>query len=129
MSSRSTWQVSKTEAVAEQGMVTAKHPLAVAAGLDVLRRGGNAVDAAVTMAFAMGVVEPGGSGIGGGGMMVVHLAGPRKTLIVDFAMDCPLAATPDAYDIEEAVGPSRFGWRKVRDDANMVGYRAAAVPG
>jgi gamma-glutamyltranspeptidase / glutathione hydrolase len=129
MSSRSTWQVAKTEAVAEHGMVTAKHPLAVEAGLDVLRRGGNAVDAAVTTAFAMGVVEPGGSGIGGGGLMVVHLAGPRTTLIVDFAMACPLAATPDAYELEAAVGPSRFGWRKVRGDANMVGYRAAAVPG
>jgi len=65
-SSYSTWQVSKREALAERGIVTAKHPLAVEAGLDVLKRGGNAVDAAVTMAFAMGVLNPGANGIGGG---------------------------------------------------------------
>jgi gamma-glutamyltranspeptidase/glutathione hydrolase len=124
-----TWQVSKSEAVGSRGMVAAKHRLAVQAGLDALERGGNAVDAAVTTAFAMGVVEPGGSGIGGGGMMVLHLANQRRTLALDFAMDCPLAATPDAYQLEAGQGGSRFGWRRVRDDANDIGYRAAAVPG
>ena len=129
MTSYSTWQVSKTEPIAEQGMVTAKHRLAVDAGLDVLRRGGNAVDAAVTMAFTMGVVDPGANGIGGGGLMVVHLARQQRTLTIDFAMDCPLAADGSAYELEDAAGSNRFGWRKVRDDANTIGYRAAAVPG
>lgn len=129
MTSYSTWQVSKTEPIAEHGMVTAKHRLAVDAGLAVLRRGGNAVDAAVTMAFVMAVVDPGANGIGGGGMMVVHLARQRRTLTIDYAMDCPLAADNSAYQLEDALGSNRFGWRKVRDDANAVGYRSAAVPG
>ena len=129
MTSYSTWQVSKTEPIAEHGMVTAKHRLAVDAGLDVLRRGGNAVDAAVTMAFTMGVVDPGANGIGGGGLMVVHLARERRTLTIDFAMDCPLAADGSAYELEDVAGSNRFGWRKVRNDANAVGYRSAAVPG
>ncbi|MBI3979372.1 MAG: gamma-glutamyltransferase [Chloroflexi bacterium] len=129
MTSTSVWRIDKEEAVADRGMVAAKHPLAVQAGLAVLQRGGNAVDAAVTMAFALAVVEPGASGLGGGGLMVVHLAGSGRNVVVDFAMDAPLAATPDAYELAEEMSTGRFGWRKVRDDANIVGYRAAAVPG
>jgi gamma-glutamyltranspeptidase/glutathione hydrolase len=60
-------------ATGQKGMVAAAHPLAAQAALDVLREGGNAVDAAVTAAFVIGVVEPDGSGLGGGGGMVVHL--------------------------------------------------------
>jgi gamma-glutamyltranspeptidase/glutathione hydrolase len=52
------WEISKREAVAENGMVAAKHPLAAEAGLQVLKDGGNAVDAAITTALAMGVLEP-----------------------------------------------------------------------
>jgi gamma-glutamyltranspeptidase/glutathione hydrolase len=126
---RTHWQITKSEAVAKRAMVTARHPLAVEAGLDVLRRGGNAVDAAVTMAFVLAVVEPGSCGVGGGGLMIVHQADASRTLVVDFAMDCPRAATSDAYELEDAVGSSRFGWLKVRGDLNVVGYRAAAVPG
>ena len=123
------WCVAKDEAVADHGMVAAKHPLAVEAGLAALKRGGNAVDAAVTTAFTLAVVEPGASGLGGGGMMVVHQAATGRNVVVDFAMDAPLVAAADTYELESGIGPSRFGWRKVKDDANVSGYRAAAVPG
>lgn len=129
MSSRSVWRVSKDEAIAERGMVSAKHPLGTEVGLSVLQNGGNAVDAAVTMAFTLGVVEPQSSGIGGGGMMVIHEAASGRNIVIDYAMDAPLAAGPDTYELDEGIGAISYGWHKVKNDANVWGYRAASVPG
>jgi gamma-glutamyltranspeptidase/glutathione hydrolase len=112
-----------------RSLVVAEHPLAAQAGLDVLRHGGNAIDAAVTAAFVMGVVEPWGSGLGGGGLAIIYRARDRRQVVVDFAMDAPLSAHPTMFPLGQGEGPSRFGWRKVEDDANQQGYRAAAVPG
>jgi gamma-glutamyltranspeptidase/glutathione hydrolase len=125
----SVWRIAKDEAAGERGMVVSRHARAARVGLDVLRQGGNAVDAAVTMAFALGVVEPGSSGIGGGGMMVVHETGKRRTTVVDYAMDAPLAAGPDTFELDEGIGAISYGWRKVKDEANVVGHRAASIPG
>src|SRR6476659_9017999 len=69
----------KDEVVARDGMVVAKHPLAAQAGVDVLERGGNAVDAAVTTAFATGVTLPFSNGIGGGGYLLFHEAAAGAT--------------------------------------------------
>src|SRR5256885_3894854 len=69
---RSQWIFSKTEAVATNGMVTAD-PLAAEAGVEILRDGGNALDAALATAFALGVTSPIGSGLGGiAGLVVWH---------------------------------------------------------
>lgn len=127
--SRTSWRITKDEAVGERGMVAGKHPLAVNAGLDVLKRGGNAVDAAVTMAFALAVVEPQSSGLGGGGFLVLHDARRGRNAVIDYAMDAPGRAGPDAYRLEDGVGSSAYGWRKVSGDANVTGYRAVSVPG
>jgi gamma-glutamyltranspeptidase/glutathione hydrolase len=73
-------------------MVTSAHPLASDAGVEMLRRGGNAIDAAVAAAFAIGVVEPEMSGVGGGGAMLVWLQDAERAEHVDFYPAQPLAS-------------------------------------
>jgi gamma-glutamyltranspeptidase/glutathione hydrolase len=78
--------------VAEHGMVTSAHPLASDAGVEMLRRGGNAVDAAVATAFAVGVAEPEMSGVGGGGAMLVWLQRQHRFEFLDFYPAQPVAS-------------------------------------
>ena len=110
-------------------MVAAKHPLAAEAGLNVLKAGGNAVDAAITTAFSMGVLEPYMNGIGGGGFMVYHEASTGKNYFLDYFMPAPKAATPDMYEMEDAGATDTLGFRGVKDDANLIGHRSVGVPG
>src|SRR6266851_8950112 len=88
---RGEWTHAKTEPVARNGMVTAEHHLAAEAGVDVLRDGGNAVDAAVAAAFVMGVVEPFTSGVGGIAGIVIRRADGTTTTI-DGGTRAPKAA-------------------------------------
>ena len=118
-------------------MVVAQHPLGTEIGLGVLQRGGNAVDAAVTTGFAMGVLQPFMNGIGGGGLMTVHMAAGGGGAI-DYGMQAPGRATTDEFPLEGGMegmdtGSSRysrnFAWPKVKDDMLSSGYKSIAIPG
>src|SRR5512139_3739680 len=108
-------------AAGANGVVAAAKPEASQVGIDVFKMGGNAVDGAVATGFALGVLEPNASGIGGGGFMVVKLAGMREPVVIDFRPTAPAAATADMYTLDErgrAVG-----------NASVEGGLASAVPG
>lgn len=106
------------EAEGRQGVVAADHVLASQIGVDVLKAGGDAVDAAVATALALGVVNPQSSGIGGGGFAVVWRAKERRAYALDFREVAPAAATPDTF--------TRKG---LAPDASRFGGLAVAVPG
>ena len=82
---------------AEHGMVASQEALATSIGLDILKRGGNAVDAAVAVGFALAVTLPQAGNLGGGGFMLVHLAKTGETVAIDYREKAPLAATRDMF--------------------------------
>lgn len=126
---RSEWIITKTEATAARAMVTTDQPAATDAALEVLREGGNAVDAAVTAAFAMGVAEPPTSGIGGVATMVIRSADGRET-VIDGSGLAPRAARPDMFGLAAESGTKgMYGWPATAGNENNVGYRSLGVPG
>ena len=110
---------SPAPAAAENGMVVTAQQHATRIGVEVLARGGNAMDAAVAVGYALSVVYPAAGNLGGGGFMTVQFADGRKTFI-DFRETAPLAATANMYlDAQGNVVP----------DLSTRGYLAVAVPG
>ncbi|BBD68115.1 gamma-glutamyltransferase [Nostoc commune NIES-4072] len=104
----------------KKGMVVSAHPLASEAGILMLRKGGNAVDAAVATTFAISVVEPFSAGIGGGGFLLMHSEKTGEMKALDFRERAPLKATRNMY--LDAKG-------KVRPNASINGYLAVGTPG
>ena len=106
---------------ARRGMVASTDRLASQVGVDVLKRGGNAVDAAVAVAFALTVTYPAAGNIGGGGFMMIRLRDGRATAI-DYREMAPAAAHRNVYLDER-------GELKKGEGGSLVGYRASGVPG
>ena len=128
---RSQLLINKSEVAVKNGLVTAMHPLAAEAGVEILQAGGNAADAAVATAFAVGVVEPFMSGLGGNASVVAHDAARGRTLTLDGSVVVPQAAREDMFELLDPSlkGGGIYGWRATRDDASEKGYLSAAVPG
>jgi gamma-glutamyltranspeptidase/glutathione hydrolase len=108
------------------GMVAAAKPQASQVGIDILMAGGNAVDAAVAVGFALGVLEPNASGIGGGGFMLIWLADSGTIAFIDSRGKAPAAATEDMFELDEngKVLPDERGFNPA-----VIGGKAVAVPG
>ena len=112
---------------AENGMVVTAQHLATQVGVDVLKKGGNAVDAAVAVGYALAVVYPAAGNLGGGGFMTVQLADGRKTFL-DFREKAPLAATANMYldaDGNVVKGASTNGYLAVGIPGSVAGMEAA----
>lgn len=108
------------------GMVVAQEPIAADTGLAVLKTGGNAVDAAVAVAFALSVTHPVAGNLGGGGFMLVRLAN-GKTAFFDFREEAPKSATRDMYVKPDGTvsKDSIFGWRSSGVPGTVAGLAAA----
>lgn len=125
------WEVSKPSVSSPKGVVASQSAVAAQAGASVLTKGGNAIDAAVATALALTVVEPWGSGIGGGGFAVIYLAREEKTVVVDFGMRSPKGLDPSWFPMVSGASQDDdlFGWPGVEEDRNVEGYRSMCVPG
>lgn len=101
------------------GMVATDELLGSQAGVEIMKRGGNAVDAAVAVAFALAVAEPAAGNIGGGGFMLIRLA-DGKTTFLDYREVAPGKATQNMYIGKDG---------KLDEEASVIGYKSVAVPG
>jgi gamma-glutamyltranspeptidase/glutathione hydrolase len=123
-------QVTRKRVVATRGgVVAAQHRRAAEVGARVLEAGGDAVDAAVATSFAVGVVEPWMSGLAAGGVMIVWRAKEGRAYAVDYGMRSPRDLDPADYPVVGGKAQDLFAWPRVKDDRNVQGATAVAVPG
>lgn len=124
------WQIRKPVVSSDLGVVVSHHPAASAVGARVLREGGNAIDAAIATSFAITVLEPWMSGIGGGGYMTIYSASDKRVRTIHFGMRSPKSLDPADYVLDESgEGGDLFAWPKVKGDINVNGWKAIGTPG
>lgn len=109
------------DARGENGVVASAKPEASQVGIEIMKKGGNAIDAAVATAFALSVTEPNASGIGGGGFMLIRFAETGEEIFLDFREMAPASATADMYELDED--------GEAVNDEQTLGGKAAAIPG
>ena len=114
-------QTGGRDAIGENGVVATGREDATQIGIDILKAGGNAVDAAVAIGFALGVSEQQSSGIGGGGFMTIRFAQTGEVVFIDFRDVSGAGASLDHYEVLEN--------GLVKDQANKIGALSIAVPG
>ncbi len=125
------WQITKPAITGTAGLVASQHHLASDVGAQVLRQGGNAIDAAIATGLTLGTVEPWMSGIGGGGYMTLYLAKEKSVKVIEFGMRAPFESVPEDYPLAPAGtnASDSFNWPAVVDDVNIHGPLSIAVPG
>jgi gamma-glutamyltranspeptidase/glutathione hydrolase len=123
-------QAQRQPVVAEHGMVVSIHELGSLAGVEILRQGGNAVDAALATGLALAVVHPSAGNLAGGGFMLIHLADQQRQVGIDYIETAPAAAHRDMYlsadgSVMTGHGSSRVGWRASGVPGTVAGFAAA----
>ena len=128
MNTRSVWRPDKDEVVVEHGAVATAHPIAAQAGVEILKSGGNAVDAAIATGFCLTVIEPWNSSVAGHGQMIVHMASEGRSVAIDYGHRAPRAATAGMFRVtgQTVVGNGIY---EVEGRANAAGHRSVGVPG
>ncbi|WP_341910050.1 gamma-glutamyltransferase [Ferrovibrio terrae] len=124
-----TLQFRKSAASGKRGVVSAQNQKAADVGAEVLRQGGNAIDAAVATSFALGVLEPWMSGVGGIGYMQIWDAKKKQGHVIDFSAISASKLDPSDYPLVGGQDDSMFGWPSVVEDRNIYGYSSMALPG
>ncbi len=117
----------REEVSGRRGVAATKHPGESAIAIDIMRAGGNAMDAAVAAGFAATVLEPGMVTLGGVGMLYYHEGATGRTYSIDFLGRAPLLATANMYNWVEAPG-NHLSTYEVPDRANIIGHRAVCTP-
>ena len=121
-------RTTREELVSDNGVVAAGHEIVARAGVEIMRSGGNAIDAGVAAAFVAQLAEPGMCGIGGNGTILVHRADSGQVTLFDDTTVAPARATPDQFQVLPGTG-GFYGWDNVKDDENILGHKSVAIPG
>ena len=125
-----TQQIRKPAVVSKGGIVAAQSRKAAEIGAEVLAAGGDCVDAVIATTFALGVLEPWMSGVGGGGAMVLYRARENRYEVIDYGMRAPDGLRPEDYPLTgDGAASDFFPWPRVKDDRNLHGPGSIAVPG
>jgi gamma-glutamyltranspeptidase/glutathione hydrolase len=123
------WSLRKPAVSVRGGQVVSQHVQASRLGAEILAGGGNAIDAAVATAFAIGAVEPWMSGLGGCGYLVYYSAAEHRSYAAEFGVKSSEAVDPSDYPLVDGTGPDLFEWPSVIGDTNIRGPKSVAVPG